>query len=85
PEAAKTARAIRVFFIESFSKVKKELGAFAVETTCLNTKPTSKFGRLRVLHQSRARFPSVSNNKGVFRCIGATNHLADGCLKPIKS
>jgi hypothetical protein len=51
----------------------------------LNTKPTSKFGRLRVLHQSCDCFPSVSNNKGLFRCIGATNPLNDGCLNPVQT
>jgi hypothetical protein len=54
-------------------KFKKELGVRGVRITCLNTKPTPKFGRLRVLHQSEAAFPRISMNKGLFRCIVATS------------
>jgi hypothetical protein len=63
------------FSLQISPKFKKELGVRGVRITCLNTKPTSKFGRLDVLHQSKASFPRISMNKGLFRCIAATSQL----------
>jgi hypothetical protein len=61
------------FSLQISPKFKKEPRIQQMTNTCLNTKPTSKFGRLHVLHQSQGAFPRIPLNKGYFRCAVTTH------------